>query len=234
MLPAMKDHDTMTPAFETLDAVLSARHSCRAFRPDPVPRPTIEAIVAAAQKVPSWCNAQPWQLSIVSGGRIDAFRDALYAHAAQTAPAPDMEWPKGYPGIYGDRRRACGYQLYDAVGIEKGDSAASARQMLENYRFFGAPHVAIVTSPADLGPYGAVDCGGFVTAFTLAAQAQGIASIAQAAIAAQAPFVRDWLDLPKDRLILCAISFGYADPEHPANAFRTDRADVADVIDWVG
>ena len=80
-------------------------------------------------------------------------------------PAPDLEWPTKYEGAYAERRRTCGFQLYDAVGIEKGDRAASGKQMLENFRLFGAPHVAIVTTPAELGAYGALDCGGFVSAF---------------------------------------------------------------------
>ena len=117
-------------------------------------------------------------------------------------------------------------------GVTKGDRAAGAAQMMENYRLFGAPHVAIVTSPSELGAYGAMDTGGFVTAFCLAAQSHGVATIPQAAIAAQAPFVRRYFDIPKDRLILCAISFGYADSEHPANSFRTERAVVDDVMDW--
>lgn len=217
---------------DVLDDILSARFSCRAFQPTPVLRQDIERIVAAAQKVPSWCNAQPWQLVVTTGAATDRFRDALYETAGTTAPAPDMPWPDGYPGIYGDRRRACGFQLYDAVGIEKGDRAASARQMMENFRLFGAPHVAIVTSPNALGPYGAMDTGGFVTAFCLAAQALGVATIPQAAIAAHAPFVRAHFGIADDRQILCAISFGYADPDHPANRFRTDRASVADVVEW--
>jgi len=147
---------------------------------------------------------------------------------------PDLDWPKDYPGVYGDRRRTCGWQLYGAVGVEKGDRAASARQMMENYRFFGAPHVAILTTPIELGAYGALDTGGFITAFTLAAQAEGVGTIAQAAIAAYAPFVREFLDLPTNRLVLCAISFGYADDDHPANGFRTERADPSDVIEWRG
>jgi nitroreductase len=218
--------------FDTLDAILSARHSCRAFLPDTVPQDTVSNIVAAAQKVPSWCNAQPWQLTITSGKATDQFRDAIFAQALSNAPALDMAWPTGYSGISKDRRRTCGFQLYDAVGVAKGDHAASAKQMMENYRLFGAPHVAIVTSPAELGPYGAMDCGGFVTAFTLAAAAKGIASIAQAAIAAHAPMVRAHFDLPQDRLILCAISFGYADTEHPANSFRTQRETPDNIIDW--
>ncbi|MEL6451939.1 MAG: nitroreductase [Pseudomonadota bacterium] len=224
----------MTAAFDTLQEVLQARFSCRAFLPKPVGPEVITAIVAAARHVPSWCNAQPWQLIITSGTETDRFRDALFAAAETTAPQPDLPWPEGYPGVYGDRRRACGFQLYDAVGIAKGDRAASARQMMENYRLFGAPHVAIVTAPRVLGAYGAMDTGGFVTGFCLAAQAQGVATIPQAAIAAQAPFVRAHFDIPDDRMILCAVSFGYADPDHPANGFRTARAAAEDIIDWRG
>lgn len=218
--------------FDKLNAILSARYSCRAFFPYDVSQDTIIDIAQAAQKVPSWCNAQPWQLTITSGQATDRFRDALFTHALTNAPKPDMEWPNSYIGVYKDRRRACGIQLYGAVGVEKGDHAASAKQMMENYRLFGAPHVAIVTSPAELGPYGAMDCGGFVTAFTLAAAAKGVASIAQAAVAAHAPMVRDHFALPDDRLILCAISFGYANTDHPANSFRTQREIPDTVIDW--
>ena len=224
----------MTPtAAESFDALIQARFSCRAYDPKPVSDSVIEAIVRSARHTPSWCNAQPWQLEITKGAGTESFREALYAHATSgAAPEPDLPWPASYPGVYGARRKECGWQLYDAVGVEKGDRAASARQMMENYRLFGAPHVAIVHSPAELGPYGALDCGGFVTAFCLAAMAQGVATIPQAAIAAYAPFVRDWFDIAEDRLILCAISFGRPDPDHPANSFRTTRASADQLIRW--
>ena len=218
--------------YDGLVNLLTARFSCRAFLPDPVPEDSVRRIVTAARHTPSWCNAQPWQLIVTSGAATESFRDALYAVAKKATPAPDLPWPSGYPGIYGERRRACGFQLYDAVGIKRGDRAASGRQMMENYRLFGAPHVAIVTAPAALGPYGAMDTGGFVTAFCLAAQALDVATIPQAAIAAHAPFVRNHFGIGKDRLILCAISFGFADPDHPANHFRTDRAEVDEIMDW--
>ncbi|MDU9002532.1 nitroreductase [Sedimentitalea todarodis] len=222
----------MTPS--DLDALFSRRHSCRAFRPDPVPRAVIQEIIATARRAPSWCNAQPWQVTVTSGADTDRFRTALQQEASSGTPQPDLEWPTRYAGVYQERRRTCGWQLYEAVGVEKGDRAGSARQMMENFALFGAPHCAIVSSPADLGPYGAMDCGGFVTAFTIAAEAQGIASIAQAAVASYGPFLHDHLDIPKDRLILCGISFGHADTDHPANSFRTERAAVSDIIDWRG
>jgi nitroreductase len=223
----------MTVSYDTLKDVLTSRYSCRAFRQDPVRDDVITKIIDAARHVPSWCNAQPWQVTITKGAATDRFRAALTEAAEKgTLPEPDLAWPTKYAGDYAERRRACGFQLYDAVGIEKSDRAARMAQMLRNYALFDAPHVAIIHSPADLGPYGAMDSGGFVTAFTLAATALGVATIPQAAIAGYAPLVRDHLGIADHRLILCAISFGYADADAPINQFKTDRSTPDKIIDW--
>lgn len=222
----------MSGDVDTLETLLHARHSCRAFLDRPVPRCDIERIVTLAGRVPSWCNAQPWQVTVTDQGQTARFRDALHDYMQSKPPAPDLPFPAGYSGAHQDRRRACGFQLYEAVGIERGDRAASGKQMMENFNFFGAPHVALITSGAELGAYGAMDCGGFVTGFTLTAQALGIASIPQAAIASYAPLVHEHFGLGDDRILLCAISFGYADTDHPANSFRTDRAALDEVLDW--
>ena len=222
---------SLTPT--ELHALFAARRSCRAFRPDPVAKEVIEQITATARLVPSWCNAQPWQITVTSGAATDRLRAALQAEAASGKPMrPDRPFPAGYSGIYRDRRRACGWQLYDAVGVARGDRTGSARQMLENFALFGAPHTAILSSPDELGEYGVLDCGGFITAFMLAAEAQGVVSIAQAAVAGYGALLHRHFNIPEDRSILCAISFGYSDPDHPANGFRTPRADTGDIIDW--
>jgi nitroreductase len=218
--------------FETLSALLAARYSCRAFKPDPVPRADIERVIATARLAPSWCNAQPWQLVVTEGNATDRFRAALLAETAKSGGKLDLAPPEDYPGVYGARRRTCGWQLYDAVGVEKGDRAASTAQMMRNFALFDAPHVAILTSPRALGAYGAMDSGGFVLAFTLAARALGVDTIPQAAVANYAAFVRRWFDIGDDRMVLCAISFGYGDPDHPANSFRTERADVGEIVEW--
>lgn len=217
---------------DTLDRLLSDRYSCRAFTSEPVPRDQIERIINVAKKAPSWCNAQPWQVVVTEGNATEKFRTALMAEVKTGTPKLDLEGPEAYPGVYGDRRRKVGWQLYDAVGVKKGDRAGSSRQMLQNFALFDAPHVAILTSPRALGPYGAMDSGGFVLAFTLAARAMGIDTIPQAAVANYAGFVRQYFGIGDDRIMLCAISFGYADPDHPANSFRTERAPLGDIVDW--
>lgn len=219
--------------YDTLVDILRARYSCRAFETEQVPAQTITRIVDAARHVPSWCNAQPWETIITQGAATDRFRTLMTEAATSgTPPAPDLDWPTRYEGVYAERRRACGFQLYEAVGIEKSDRKGRAAQMLRNFALFDAPHVAIIHSPSALGPYGAMDTGGFVTAFTLAATALGVATIPQAAIASYAPQIRAHFELPEDRLILCAISFGYPKADAPANRFRTARATPDDIIDW--
>lgn len=220
-----------TPQFNALNTVLQERYSCRAFRPDPAPEDTVRQIIEAAGRAPSWCNAQPWQVTVTRGQETERFREVMQHTAATAKPNPDLPWPTRYTGDYQERRRTCGYQLYEAAGIARDDHAARAEQSMRNFAFFDAPHVAIISSEADLGPYGAMDCGGFVAAFLLASTALGLAAIPQASIAAYPDVIRTHFGLPESRLILCAISFGYANDDHPANTFRTARADLGDVYD---
>lgn len=228
--------DLHADAYDTLATLLHSRYSCRAFLPEPLPRATIERILAAAQRTASWCNAQPWHLTIASGATLERLRAALQARvrAAHSANAdePDLPWPREYRGVYQERRRACGYGLYESLGIARGDREASARQAAKNFEMFGAPHVAIVTSDEALGVYGAVDCGAYVANFLLAAQSLGVGCIAQAALASYPQVLREVLGIGGDRTIVCALSFGWADPAHPANGFRTTRASPAESVTW--
>jgi nitroreductase len=231
---------TETPApatgpIDTLEDLLLRRFSCRAYKPDPVPRPIIERILRAAQRTPSWCNSQPWQVVVTSGEATQRLGAALYPVAASGAPASgDFAFPREYRGVYLQRRRESGFQLYNTLGIAKGDKLAYAQQALENFKFFGAPHVAIITTDEALGVYGAVDCGGYVNNFMLAAQALGIATVPQAALAFHSAVIRQHFGLGDERCVVCGISFGYPDLEHRINSYRTSRAPIDEVATFVG
>ena len=217
-----------------LDDLLAARYSCRAFHPEPVPEETLQAILQTAQLTASWCNSQSWKLAITRGAGTERLRDALYTAASTGAQdQADIEFPREYRGVHKDRRRISGFQLYNALEIERDDFAGRATQMLENFRFFGAPHVAIVHSDEALGPYGAVDCGGYVANFLNAATAHGVGTIAQAAVAMYPSVLRRELGLDGDRTIVCGIAFGFPDTEHATNSYRTDRAPLSEVVDWI-
>ncbi|KPJ36869.1 nitroreductase [Burkholderia multivorans] len=219
---------------ETLERIAAERFTCRAYLPDAVPTDVIERIVAIAKRAASWCNVQPWHAIVTSRDTTERFRAALVAHAAQHPGIDaDMPFPDEYRGVYGERRREVGYALYAALGIARDDRAARERQVAENFRLFGAPHVALLTIPAELGPYAALDCGAFVASFLLAARAHGVATTAQAALAHHARFIRRYFGIGDERRFVCGIAFGYADTTHPANAFRSTRAATADVMQMV-
>ena len=223
--------DGLNDPITVLEELMAARFSCRGFLSEPVPRPTIERILIAAQKTASWCNSQPWRVEITSGPATEKFRQVMYAAALSDRPSSgDFPFPREYQGIYLQRRRESGFQLYNALGIVRGDKDGYRKQSLENYNFFGAPHVAIIHSDEALGVYGAVDCGGYVTNFMLAAQALGVATVPQAALAFHSEVVRQHFGLGDDRKVVCGISFGYPDRGHQANSYRTSRADIADTV----
>ena len=84
-------------------------------------------------------------------------------------------------------------------------------------------------------PYGAVRCrvlrriAALSDDLALAMRAQSIRIVAplpgKAAVGVEVP--------NPQRKIVCGIAIGYADPQHPGNSFRTDRAALADAVRWV-
>ncbi len=218
-----------------LEELLHERFSCRAFLPTPVPRTIIERILNTAQRTASWCNSQPWQVVIASGDAKEKFRKRMCDTARAGAEHHgDFPFPREYRGVYLERRRESGFQLYNTLGIARGDKAAYAEQALQNFNFFGAPHVAIIHTDEALGVYGAVDCGGYVNNFMLAAQALGLSTVPQAALAFHSDVVRKHFGLGDDRRVVCGISFGYGDIEHKVNSYRTSRASIPETVMFVG
>ena len=135
--------------------------------PSQLPRLPLRSCPARADRAYSYARATNGvlvQRAAVAGlrdrgRRHGSVRAALVAHAAANPAKPDIAFPREYRGVHLQRRRECGFQLYESVGIARGDRDASARQTLENFRLFGAPHVAIVTTDEALEIYGAIDCG---------------------------------------------------------------------------
>lgn len=236
-----KETDRWPTDAQALARLLAGRYSCRGYRDTPVPAATIERMLELAQLSASWCNSQPWQVIVTSGEGTERFRNALYAAAevalqsgdSVSGSDADFAFPAAYTGAYRERRRDVGWQLYESVGVTAGDRSSSTRQMMQNFRLFDAPHALIITSERDLGVYGAIDCGLYVQALLLAAQSLGLGMIPQAALAAYAPLIRAHFGLPENRMVILGASFGYADPDHPANGFRSRRAGLGEVVRWV-
>jgi nitroreductase len=219
---------------ETLARVFGARKSVRAFRPEPVARERLSAIFAAAQPAPSWCNTQPWRVAVTEPPRTQVVSDALVAAATSQFPSPDVPFPLDYPEPYLSHRRACGFALYGAMGIARGDKTRRHDAWLRNYQVFDAPHLAVVAVDKRLGPYALLDVGVWLGHLLPLFTADGLAACAMASIAAYPKVLREQLGITDELQILFGIAIGHEDVDSPTNQFRTAREPVANNVTFHG
>jgi nitroreductase len=211
-------------------AALHARKSVRGFRPDPVPRATVEAVLADAARSPSASNTQPWKVHACAGEvRERLSQELLQAHAAGGAGHAE-EYPY-YPAEWRDpwlgRRRKVGKELYGLLGIAKGDAEGMARQFGRNYDFFGAPVGLFFTLDRDLDGQAAwMDLGGFLHGVMLAAIGHGLATCPQQAFARYHRIVRKHLHIPETEIVVCGMALGVPDADAAANRLSTERVPV--------
>jgi nitroreductase len=208
-------------------AAITSRRSVRGFRPDPVPRGMIEEIIRAAARAPSGTNMQPWQVHVLTGASKDRLTDAIMAERSSGAPDPRGEYAY-YPAVWTEpylaRRRAVGINLYTLLGIPKGDAAGARAWHDQNFRFFGAPAGLIFTMDRHLERGSYLDVGMFMQNIMTAARGFGLDTCAQAAFCGYHMTIRRVLGLPEERLVLCGMALGWADPDAVANQLETDRA----------
>ena len=141
---------TTEQRISVLEELLNERYSVRAFLPQPVPRETIDRLLRVAQRTASWCNSQPWQVVIASGEAKEKFRKIIYAEAASGAGDDhDFTPPREYLGVYLERRRESGFQLYNTLGIARGDKPVGDGHVIAD---LGGPRFQAFTqgAPADL------------------------------------------------------------------------------------
>ncbi len=215
-----------------------SRRSVRAFRPDPVPRATVEEILALASRAPSGTNIQPWKVRVLSGAVRDRLSRAMveaYASKGDEGFEPPYNYyPVKWRDPYLARRRKVGWDLYGILGLTRDNKAGMANQHARNFRFFDAPVGLIFTLDADLELGSWLDYGMFLQNIMLAARAKGLDTCPQAAISNAHKVVRAELSIPDSEQIVCGMSLGYAAPDAIENGLVTTREPVAGFTQFLG
>ncbi len=211
---------------------INGRRSIRAFRPDPVPRETLEKIMAAALRAPSWENSQPWEFSVLGGEAMSDFKTAIMAMMrAGEKPHLDIPWPR-LSGRYLERGKEDGRRLFRELGIAKGDKEAVIRWWQSMSRFFDAPNGVVVYMDSSLGEWSLVDIGMSLQSLMLAAWRYGVGSCALAAAVSYPDVVRSLLNIPQSKRIVIGVALGYPDLSSPAAQFRASRDPVEAMVTW--
>ncbi len=220
----------MTDLSKAFDQIATGRRSLRAFLPQPVDGLTLERVFNAAQRAPSNCNTQPWQVHVASGASLEKLRELMPTQFMEGKLSMDFPYDGQYEGVYKDRQYGSAQALYDAVGVTREDKAGRHVQFMRNFTFFDAPHVAFMFLPEPFGLREAADLGMYAQTLMLAMTANGLGSCPQTALSFQADLVRETLGVDASNKLIFGLSFGHPDPEAPANSCITDRAALADTV----
>ena len=227
-------HSESVSAAAVLDALIRSRASVRAFRPDPVPKSLLADILDVARATPSNFNSQPWRVHVLTGkAKRDLGEALLQAHVARSVP-PFSPFPQPMPPDCAVRVDDFGRRYYGALGIDRADMAARARQSGRNFVFFDAPVGLIFTIHAALTKHSWLDCGLFVQSVMLAAQARGLATCPQVSFVRCQSLIAEHLRLGPDELVTCGMSLGYADEQAAVNRLNMPREPVNEFTRWLG
>ncbi len=215
---------------------LESRTSRRGFLPKKVAKATLEKILKAVNRCPSYMNTQPWEVFVAAGEKKENLAKKLYELASSGKPiTPDVPFPKLWPKAHDERSKSHRMRRFKALGIDpdkEEDKVVAAYR--SNFKFFDAPCAVFITMDRTLTPWSIFDCGAFVYGFLLAAHAEGLGACPQAMPTAYPDVVRGVLEIPDHLAIVLCISVGYPDPKMPVNQFRSLRRDINEYIRWHG
>ncbi|MEJ2589176.1 MAG: nitroreductase [Deltaproteobacteria bacterium] len=211
------------------------RRSIRSFKPDPVPQETLREILEAARWSPSWGNTQPWELYVVTGDALEAFKKRNRQKCLDgETPLSEIPMPEVWPDVLKKRYVDVGKGVLTALSIARGDVEGRNRYYGDMFNLFDAPAMILVClNKALCIEYAMLDVGLIVQTICLLAHERGIGTCILAASVNHPQVVRDLLPIPEDRLIVIGMAMGYPDDASPVNHFERQRAPLKDWVTWV-
>jgi nitroreductase len=211
------------PEMSLVDAI-HTRRSVRGYLPDPIPDGVLAQIFELAQRAPSNCNVQPWQVYVATGALRDRLSAEMQRRVKEGVPAnPDYEYRGDFVGEYRTRQVECAVALYNEMGIERSDRPGRMRAVLRNYEFFDAPYMAFIGMDKAFGATVAIDVGMYAQTLMLAMVAHGVSSCPMGTMRDYPDLVREAFALGEENRILFGLAFGYEDTSVAANRTRTTR-----------
>ena len=223
---------------DVFEAVAS-RISCRWFLDKPVDQKIIRDLIARAARAASGGNLQPWRVYALTGGPLAEIKHRVAARiGADHDPRHDQAEYPIYPDPiwepYKSRRAEHGFQLYGALNIGRDDAAGRLAQYKRNFEFFNAPAAVFITIERKLGPGQWADLGGYIHALMYLARGYGLDTCPQESWARMYETVGEFLRIPPEYMLFCAVAIGYGDRAHPANSFRSTRAELDAFCTFLG
>lgn len=228
---------------------LASRRSTRDFLATPVPQELIDQILTDALTSPSWSNTRPFKVAVATGEVKDRISVEFLARWDALAkirqpglksklrlifsryglPTSNRRIVKQYAAELRPRALRVGKELYDHIGVERGDVTARNAQWANNYKFFGAPVEMFIFIHKSLHVFAASDAGLMMQNLMLSAHARGLGTCAQGAVNIWDDVIRQEFNVSKDYRLLCGLALGYPS-DAVVNTFGAHRIGVDELV----
>jgi nitroreductase len=212
---------------------IATRKTTRAFLPDAVPLQTVQRILSLAARAPSGGNLQPWKVYVLIGAARDELirRVAEARHEHPMGERPEYHiYPPQLSEPYRTRRFRVGEAMYATMGIPREDKPARLAFFARNWEFFGAAVGMIFTIDRQMQQGQWADLGMFLQSIMLLAREHGLHTCPQEAWAVWHRVIREYLNVPQEKMIFCGMGLGYADGTAPVNSLVTERAPLDEFV----
>lgn len=245
----------MNPHRSNLDArtvseFLASRRSTRDFIKDKlVPQEILDQILEDALTAPSWSNTRPFKIAVASGdvrdrisaeflNRWDALAKGRHGNwlakfklisSRYGLPTSNRLSAKPYVSELLPRAQRIGKELYEVLGVTRGNRKERDAQWAKNYEFFGAPTELFIFIHKSLDIWSASDAGLALENLILSAHAHGLGTCPQGAVVIWDDVIRSEFEISSDYRLLTGLAIGYPS-DAPVNSFAAHRIDPAEII----
>ena len=203
------------------EAVYS-RTSIRSFLEDPVSDELLKTLLEKASRAASGGNLQPWKIFIVNNSAMKDFLEFQEGWTEPEVPAYEIYPPK-LKEPYRTSRFELGEQMYELLGIGRENKEARIAQVMENFRFFGAPCAFFCFIDRQMGPPQWSDLGMFLQTFMLLAKEAGLDTCAQEAWSIKHDSVSKFVKAEESDILFCGMAIGYGDDTAAVNSLKSER-----------
>ncbi len=214
------------------DAV-ATRRSVRAYLDRPVPLATVRRLLDAARMVPSGCNYQPWEATVLTGAPLRALQETLLA----SQPDDPAEYDWAAPGKhekYQARLRAVGAAMYGAMQVARDAKDQRDAFVQANLMSFGAPVLLLCHFPKFMKEAQWSDVGMWLQTLMLLARGEGLDTCPQEYMGNYGRTIKAHLGLSDDTMLFCGLAIGWRDETNPVNGFQRERVPLDDQATFLG
>ena len=201
---------------------VKSRNSTRSFLSREVSNDLIGKLLEKSSRAPSGGNLQPWKVFIINNSSMKDFLEFQENWTEPEVPAYEIYPPK-LKEPYRTSRFELGEQMYELLGIGREDKDARIAQVMENFRFFGAPCAFFCYVDRQMGPPQWSDLGKFLQTFMLLAKEAGLDTCAQEAWSIKHDSVSKFVKAEESDILFCGMAIGYGDDTAAVNSLKSER-----------